>query len=339
METKLARRLRAASFERRELWMNTVSAKGLRIAVMGSGGVGGYFGGRLAAAGFDVSFIARGAHLAAMRADGLRIESPIGDTTIKPVNVTDDPATIGEVDVVMFTTKLYDVRAAGELCRPLIGPDTVVLSFLNGIDSEESLIDVLGAEHVAGGVARISSSIVRPGVIGHHASFAVLEFGELDGRESDRLQRFLAACQQADIKARIDPDITAAIWRKYIFLASFAAITALTRCPFGAIRKSPATYELLTRAVAEVAAVGVAKGVDLGSDPVADAMQVIAGVGDDIKASMLVDLERGKPIEVEYLSGAVQRLGREFGIDTPVHDFCLAALMPFAQGRPEGVLA
>ena len=319
--------------------MSSDDAQGLRIAVMGSGGVGGYFGARLADAGFDVSFIARGEHLAAIRAVGLGIESPVGDATVNPATATDDPRTIGEVDVVMFTTKLYDVRDAGELCRPLIGPDTVVLSFPNGIDSEDILIDVLGAAHVAGGVARISASIARPGVISHHAPFATLEFGELDGRDSDRMRRFLAACTSAGIKARIDGDITAAIWHKFIFLASLAAITSLTRCPFGRIRESALTCELMTRAIAETAAVGIAKGISLGADPVADAMKVAEGVADHIKASMLVDLERGKPIEVEYLSGAVVRLGRELGVDTPVHAFCLAALMPFAKGRPQGVAA
>lgn len=319
--------------------MSSADTQGLRIAVMGSGGVGGYFGGRLAAAGFGVHFIARGEHLAALRAGGLSIESPAGDLNAHPVSATDDPGSIGAVDVVMFTTKLYDVRAAAQLCRPLIGPDTVVLSFPNGIDSEDILIDELGAAHVAGGVARISASIARPGMIAHHAPFATLEFGELDGRTSERMERFLAACKESDIKARVDSDITAAIWRKFIFLASLAAITALTRCPFGRIRESAPTYEMMILAIAEAAAVGVAKGIDLGDDPVADAMKVVDGVPDHLKASMLVDLERGKPIEVEYLSGAVARLGGELGVDTPVHAFCLAALLPFAKGRPQGVLA
>jgi 2-dehydropantoate 2-reductase len=318
--------------------MSLDASQGFRVAIMGSGGVGGYFGARLAAAGCKVDFIARGEHLAAMRATGLRVESPVGDVCIDPIRVTDDPATIGAVDVVMFSTKLYDVRSAAQLCRALIGPDTVIVSFPNGIDSEDILSEVLGAAHVAGGVARISSSIARPGVIAHHAPYASLEFGELDGRESDRMQRFLMACRTAGIKARISPDITAAIWNKFIFLASLAALTALTRCPFGRIRESAPTSELMDRAIAEAAAVGVAKGIALGADQLADAMKVVSGVADHIKASMLVDLERGKPIEVEYLSGAVVRLGRELGVATPVHEFCLAALLPFAKGRPDGVL-
>lgn len=307
---------------------------GPRIAVMGSGGVGGYFGGRLAAAGFDVSFIARGEHLAALRSQGLVIESPLGDAAVAPINAFEDAARIGPVDVVMFTTKLYDVQGAGELCRPLVGPDTVVVSFLNGIDSEDVLAGILGAQHVAGGVARISASIARPGLIAHHGTFASLEFGELDGRDSPRLAAFLAACERAGIKARMDADIVAAIWKKFIFLASFAAITGLTRCAFGPIRRTPETFALLARAVAEVAAVGQARGVQLGDDPAAAAMKVVLGVGDDIKASMLVDLERGRRLEVRSLSGAVVRLGRELGVPTPVHEFALAALLPFADGAP-----
>jgi 2-dehydropantoate 2-reductase len=310
---------------------------GPRIAVMGSGGVGGYFGGRLAAAGYDVSFIARGAHLDAMQRRGLVIESPLGGAAIAPVHAFDDAARIGPVDVILFATKLYDVASAGQMCRALIGPDTVVVSFLNGIDSEDTLIEILGARHVAGGVARISASIARPGVIAHHGNFAALEFGELDGRDSPRLTALLAACERAGIKARIDADIVAAIWKKFIFLASFAAITALTRCAMGPIRRTPQTFALLERAIAEAAAVGQANGVRLGEDPCAAAMRVVHGVGDGIKASMLVDLERGRRLELRALSGAVVRLGRELGLATPVHEFALAALLPYADGAPDAL--
>ena len=315
--------------------MSMTSTDGPRIAVMGSGGVGGYFGARLAAAGFDVNFIARGDHLAAMRRDGLGIESPLGDLRIEPASAFDDAGRIGSVDVVLFATKLYDVRSAGEACRALIGPQTLVISLLNGIDSEDTLAEILGAQHVAGGVARISASIARPGVIAHHGTFATLEFGELDARESARMERFLAACRQAGIKARIDADIVGAIWKKFIFLASFAAITSVTRCAMGAIRRTPQTFALLERAVAEAAAVGQARGVRLGEDPAGDAMKVVHGVGDAIKASMLVDLERGRRLELHALSGAVVRVGRELGVATPVHEFAVAALSPYADGAPD----
>ena len=306
----------------------------LRIAVMGSGGVGGYFGGRLAAAGHAVSFIARGPHLDALRARGLEIRSPLGDAHVEGVQATDDPSAIGPVDVVMVAVKLYDVASAAEACRALVGPDTLVISFLNGIDSEDILCEALGREAVAGGVARISASIAEPGVIAHHGSFATLEFGELDGRASPRLDRFRSACADAGIKARVSDAIVAAIWHKFIFLASFAAITSVTRLAYGPIRRHPETFALLERAVGEVAAVGQAKGVALGEDPAGDAMKVVLGLGDGIKASMLVDLERGKPLELRFLSGAVVRLGRELGVATPVHEFALGALMPYADGAP-----
>jgi 2-dehydropantoate 2-reductase len=310
--------------------------KGLRCAVMGSGGVGGYFGARLAAAGHDVSFVARGPHLEALRERGLAVRSPLGDVQLATVTATDDPSRIGAVDVVLVAVKLYDVEGAARQCVPLVGPDTLVVSFLNGIDSEDVLASVLGSEHVAGGVARISASIAEPGVIHHHGHFASLEFGELAGGSSERMQRLLAACAGAGIKARVSDDIVAAIWHKFIFLASFAAITSLTRLPFGPIRRHPATFALLERAVVEAAAVGQARGVGLGVDPAADAMKVVHGLDDGIKASMLVDLERGKPLELEHLSGAVVRLGRELGVATPVHEIAAAALAPFAGGAPAG---
>ncbi|HZD26509.1 MAG TPA: 2-dehydropantoate 2-reductase, partial [Alphaproteobacteria bacterium] len=211
----------------------------LKIAVMGAGGIGGYYGGRLAAAGEDVAFIARGAHLQAMQRDGLKIISPLGDAHIQPVTASDDPAGIGPVDIVMFCVKLYDVEQAAELCRPLVGPDTAVISFLNGIDSEDRMKPILGAGHVVGGVAHIPSNIREPGVIEHKARLAALQFGEDDGAESPRLKAFLAVCRNAGIDARIAPDIRAAIWNKFVMLASFAAVCGLTRQPAGPIKHDP----------------------------------------------------------------------------------------------------
>jgi 2-dehydropantoate 2-reductase len=316
--------------------MTMESGQALRFAVMGSGGVGGYFGARLAAAGYDVSFVARGPHLEALRARGLAVRSPLGDLQLATAQATDDTAGVGVVDVVLVAVKLYDVEAAARQCLPLVGPRTLVVSFLNGIDSEDVLASTIGRGHVAGGVARISANIAEPGVIDHHGRFASLEFGELEGGGSERMQRLLAACTGAGIKARVCDDIVAAIWHKFIFLASFAAVTALTRLPFGPIRRHPPTFALLERAVAEAAAVGLARGVVLGADPAGDAMRVVHGLDDGIKASMLVDLERGKPLELDYLSGAVVRLGRELGVATPVHEIAAAALAPYVSGTPEG---
>ncbi len=306
----------------------------MKIAVMGSGGVGGYFGARLAAAGNDVTFIARGAHLEAVRSDGLRVQSPLGNVRINPAEATDDPAEVGPVDVVLFATKLYDTESAGEQCQSFIGADTAVISLLNGVDSEEQLSRILGPAHVVGGVARISAGIAEPGVIQHHASFASIEFGELDGRRSGRLRAFLAAATEAKIDAQLCDDIKVAIWQKFILIASFSAVTALTRLPAGPIRDNPQSWSLMQTAAHEAGAVARARGVALAENAVDDVVKIMATVPDAMKASMLMDLERGKPLELEWLSGAVCRLGRETGVDTPVHRVALAALSPFAAGRP-----
>jgi len=209
-----------------------------------------------------------------------------------------------------------------------------VISLLNGVDSEQQLSRILGPQHVVGGVARISAEIAQPGVIQHHSSFASIEFGELDGRRSDRLQRFLGAAEKARINAQLCDDIDAAIWRKFIMLASFSAITTLTRLPAGPIRGNPQTWKLLEAAVREAEAVARARGVGLGENAVDDTVGMIQKLPDTMKSSMLVDLERGNRLELEWLSGAVCRSGREAGVDTPVHRVVLAALSPFAAGKP-----
>jgi 2-dehydropantoate 2-reductase len=305
----------------------------MKIAIMGSGGVGGYFGARLAEAGNDVTFIARGAHLEAIKNHGLRVKSTRGDMHIHPARVTDNPADVGVVDIVLFATKLYDTESAGELCKPFIGDDTAVISLLNGVDSEDQLSRILGGEHVVGGVARISAELAEPGVIHHHSPFASIEFGELDGRQSDRLESFLSAARQAQIEAKLCDDINAAIWRKFIMLASFSAITTLTRLPAGPIRETPQTWQLMAEAAREAGAVARARGVQLGVQDVDAVIAFMHALPDTMKSSMLMDLERGSRLELEWLSGAVCRLGGESGVQTPVHRMVLAALMPFANGR------
>jgi len=304
----------------------------MKIAVMGSGGVGGYFGARLAAAGNDVTFIARGAHLDAMKKRGLHLLSPHGDIHVHPLEASDNPATVGPVDIVLFATKLYDTESAGTLCKPFIGDDTAVISLLNGVDSEEQLIGILGKEHVVGGVARISAEIAEPGIIQHHSNFASIEFGELDGRRSHRLQEFHSAAEKSQIDAQLSDDIHAAIWLKFILLASFSAITTLTRLPAGLIREHAETTALMDAAAHEVAAVARARGVQLTESSIENVIGMLHRLPDAMKSSMLMDLERGNRLELEWLSGAVCRLGREAGVDTPVHRFVLAALLPFAAG-------
>jgi len=304
----------------------------MKIAVMGTGGVGGYFGGQLAAAGLDVHFIARGAHLAALRAHGLQILSPGGDQLVRPVQAGDDPSEIGPVDVVLFATKLWDVESAGDLCGPLLGPDTAVISLLNGIDSEERLIPILGLGHVVGGVAYISAGIAEPGVIQHFAISPAIAFGELDGRRSARLDAFDEAARAAGLDARYSDEIERLIWDKFVFLAAMAGVTALSRQALGPIRQDPDLRWLLGAAIDEVLAVARAKGVACGVER-GQLMQMVDGMAPGAKASMLMDLEKGNRLEVAWLSGAVARLGDSLGVPTPVHRTIFAALKPFAAGR------
>ncbi|MDP6873529.1 MAG: 2-dehydropantoate 2-reductase [Alphaproteobacteria bacterium] len=305
----------------------------MKIAVMGSGGIGGYFGGRLATSGEDVTFIARRAHLEAMQKDGLRIVSPLGDAHIAPVKATDDPGSIGPVDIVMFCVKLYDVEEAAELCKPLIGPDTAVISFLNGVDSEARLQAVLGAEAVVGGVARIPSNISQPGVIEHMAPFAELEFGELDGRDNGRLNTFHEACGRAGIESDLVDNIEVAIWLKLAILSPFASVCTMTRLPGRIMVEDPDVRDVALAAMREVIAVATAKGIPLPADALESRKEMMSGFI-NAKPSMLHDLEAGKRIELEGLQGAVVRMGGELGVPTPVHQVVYAALKPYLNGPP-----
>jgi 2-dehydropantoate 2-reductase len=304
----------------------------MKIAVMATGGVGGYFGARLAASGEDVTFIARGKHLDAIRAAGLKVESANGDLLIKPAQATDDPAKVGPVDIVLFAVKLWDMDTAGAACKPLIGPDTAVISFLNGVDSEPRLVSILGAKHVMGGVAAISSTIAAPGVIKMIGTMAAVTFGELDGKPSARGAAFLAACQKAGIAAKLSNEIEKDIWTKFVLLASFSGMTALTRTAIGPIRDDPELHALLRAAMNEVIAVARAKGVSFAPDHVESVLAMVAKFPYEMRASMAIDLERGNRLELPWLSGAVVRLGKELGVATPVHAFIATALKLHAGG-------
>jgi 2-dehydropantoate 2-reductase len=305
----------------------------MKIAVMGAGGVGGYFGGRLAEAGEEVSLIARGAHLAAIRAEGLRILSPLGDATVVPALATEHPAEVGSVDIVLFCVKLWDSEAAAEAIRPLIGEGTAVISLQNGIAPEEMLSTVLGPEHVMGGVSHISAVIAEPGVVRQIGSFARLEFGELDNRPSARGEALLAACGRAGIDASIPADINEAIWRKFIFLAAMSAANCLTRLPIGPAREDPITRALIETLLAETAAVARAKGISIADDIVARIMNSMDDLPAEMTASMLKDLEAGNRLEVAWMSGAVAAIGRELGVPTPAQEVAYAALKLHAEGR------
>jgi len=304
----------------------------MKIAVMATGGVGGYFGARLAAAGEAVHFIARGAHLAALQNSGLAVESAKGNLHLAPVAATGDPAVIGPVDVVLFAVKLWDTESAAAACKPLLGPETAVVSFQNGVDSAERLAKVLGPAPVMGGVAYIASTIAAPGAIKHTGTMARLVFGELDGRKSARGEALLAACQKAGIDAVLSTDIVKDIWAKFAMLASFSGVTSLTRKPMGPIRGEPVTYRLLLDAIAEVAALAKAKGIELGADFLERQKAAIAAMPAEMKSSMLVDLERGNRLELDWLSGKVARLGEAAGVATPIHRFIAAGLALHAAG-------
>ncbi len=306
----------------------------MRIAVIGAGGVGGAFGAALATAGAEVTFVARGAHLDAMRTRGLRIEGGRGETVLASVRATDDPASIGLADIVLFCVKLWDVETAGAAIRPLIGPATAVIPLQNGIDASERLTPILGAGAVMGGVAQISAVIAAPGVIRQTGTFMRLIFGELDGGKSARGEAFLALCQKAGFDATHSDRIVTELWLKFILLASNAAITAATRSPLGALRDDPDIAPLFARAYAEVAAVGRAKGIHIPDDAVDKAIASNRGSPAGMMASMAHDLMRGNRIELPWLSGKVVAFGRELGIAVPVHEILHAVLKPFVNGKP-----
>jgi len=305
----------------------------MRIAVVGAGGVGGGFGAALAKAGANVTFIARGAHLAAMKSAGLKVLSPRGDTHLAPTQATDDPSDIGKVDVVLFCVKLWDVESAGQHIKPLIGPETAVIPLQNGIDAHERLIPILGAGTVMGGVAQISASITAPGEITQVGTFMRMIFGELDGRRSARAGRFLTLCQKAGFDVTLSEAILTELWMKFILLASNAGMMALARQPIGRLRDDPDMRPIFLAAYREVIAVGHAKGIALPHDAVDKVVDFTNHAPPTMKASMALDLERGNRLEVPWLSGKVVELGKQFGIPTPTHAMMYAMLKPYAMGK------
>ncbi len=305
----------------------------MRIAIMGSGGVGGYLGGRLAASGQDVTFIARGAHLDALHERGLGIESALGDVEVQPAQASGDPVSVGPVDLVIFAVKLYDTETAAAACRPLVGAATGVVTFQNGIDSPEVLTRVLGREHVIGGVAQIASVVAAPGLIRHTGTMARFAFGELDGRSSARVEALAAAMRAAGVEHVVSEAIGRDIWSKMVFLATFAGLTALVRLPIGPIRTDPETRALYRDGLAEALAVARARGIALPEEFVNATLARTDQLPATMKSSMLEDLERGKRLELPWLSGAIVRMGTELGVPTPVHGFITSALKLHADGR------
>jgi 2-dehydropantoate 2-reductase len=306
----------------------------MRIAVIGAGGVGGAFGAALAKAGGDVTFLARGAHLKAMRTRGLSVLGPRGDVHLNPVQATDQPANIGPVDFVLFCVKLWDVESAGAAIRPLVGTDTAVIPLQNGIDASERLIPILGPAAVMGGVAQISATIAEPGVVRQTGTFMRLLFGELDGRPSRRGAAFHALCQSAKFESVNSHNIVVALWEKFVLLATNSSVVSLTRLPFGKLRDDPEVFALFEKAITEVAAVGRARGVDLPADLETRALETTRNLPPEMLPSMAVDLLRGNRLELPWLAGKVVALGRALGVPTPTYEVMYAALKPYANGAP-----
>ena len=300
----------------------------MRIAVFGTGGVGGYFGGRLAQAGEEVVFIARGEHLQAMRANGLRVDSINGDFHVKPVQATDDPKQVGVVDAVLACVKSWQVPDAALAMRPMVGEDTFVVPLENGVDAPAELANILGKDKVLGGLCHIVSFVAGPGHIKHAGIDPDLQFGEMNKRHSQRAERLREAFENAGVNVRIPDDIQVAMWEKFLFISAMSGVGGLTRAPAGVMRTVPETRELLVRAMREVVTVAHANEVGLAEDTVDKTMAFIDKLPYAATASMQRDIIEGRPSELASQNGAVVRMGLERGILTPTHTDIYAALLP-----------
>ncbi|MFD1193940.1 ketopantoate reductase family protein [Seohaeicola saemankumensis] len=302
----------------------------MKIAIMGSGGIGGYFGAQLAQkTDNDVWFVARGPHLQAIRENGLQVKSEVGETVVFPAQATDNPKDIGPVDIVVFAVKLYSVDEAAEQCRPLVSEQTGVISFQNGIGSEERIDDILGPGHAIGGIVYAPLAIEAPGIIRHTGNLARLTVGELSGARSERLQSFVSACRAAEIEASMSENITQVLWEKFVFLASFSGITCLTRQPIGFTQEDPFARELFEHALREAVAVAQAEAIMLDDGFVEKTMAFAMGMGANAQSSMLTDLQNGRPLENAWLSGKIVELARKHKINAPVHQAFFTAMKPF----------
>jgi 2-dehydropantoate 2-reductase len=291
----------------------------MRIAIIGAGGVGGYFGARLQQGGADVHFVARGAHLAAMRREGLTVESPLGDIHLPHVNVAETPAEIGKADMVWLSVKLWDMDGAVQSMRPLIGPETGIISFQNGVQKDDILRAAFGGKAVMGGVAYIATNIDRPGVIKHTGTMQRLIFGEYDGSRSRRAEMLLELCVRGGINAELSDDVRRAIWEKFVFLVGLSGSTTTMRETIGPIRSNPLSRQFLSDLMRETVAVGRALGVALPADFADQRMSFVDGLPDAMTSSMHHDLKAGKRLEVSWLSGGVAQLGEKAGVPTPMN--------------------
>jgi 2-dehydropantoate 2-reductase len=305
----------------------------MKIAILGAGGVGGYYGGLLARSRQEVTFIARGAHLAAIRERGLRVESVHGDFEVHPAQATDDPAEVGPADLVLVTVKSYDLETAAQGARPLIGPETAALPLLNGLDAAERLAAVWGPEHVLAGLTHLSSSVAAPGVIRQVSPLRRITFGEHNaapGRITRRAERVRDVLAASGAEVVLTPAVDVALWEKFLFIASISGVCCLARQPIGPVLATAETRQLFVGALREVEAVGKARGVALPADVVEKAVCLAEGFAPQTRPSLLVDLEAGRRLELEAMSGTAVRYGREAGVPTPLHGVIYAALKPSA---------
>jgi 2-dehydropantoate 2-reductase len=301
----------------------------MKVAVVGAGGVGGYFGGRLAIAGNEVGMVARGPHRAAIETGGLRVRSVRGDFTAT-VPAREDPAALGPCDVVLFCVKSYDTEEAAARLRPLLQPDTAIVSLQNGVDNEEKIAAAVGSQHVVGGAAFIFSTIVEPGVVAHTGGPARMIFGELDGARSTRVERLLAACRAAGIDADAVPDIRVALWTKFAFICATAGMTAAARLPLGRIRDCAESWAMFRRLVEEVVAVARAEGVPLSEAVVDEQIAFASALAADSYSSLHHDLVSGRRMELDALHGTVVRRAARYGLAVPAHAAVYALLRPWA---------
>jgi 2-dehydropantoate 2-reductase len=305
----------------------------MRIVVMGSGGTGGYFGAKLARAGENVTFVARGAHLAALRSNGLRIKSAVEGEWTARAPAVERLDGLPPADLVLFCVKSFDTEEAAALIRPVVGPETGVLSIQNGVDNEEKLGRALGAGHVLGGAVRVFATIEAPGVITHTFG-GHLTFGEMDGRLTERARAFLASCQKAGIPAELVTDVERALWDKYVFLTTHAGMTALTRCPAGVLRAVPEVRELYRRIVTEIVTIGRAAGAPVDESLLEQGMKFLDGVAPNAYSSLHHDLTQGKRLELDALHGHAVRLAERHAVPAPTVFAVYAALRQYRDGAP-----
>lgn len=305
----------------------------MRYAIIGAGGVGGYLAAKLAAGGHEVAVLARGAHLAAIREHGLTLRDTDGEATVKPAVASDDAAALGQADVAIFAVKGQDLAGAIEAARPAIGPETLALPFLNGVEAHGMLAEAFGPERAAIGIARISAFIEAPGVVRKATPGADFLIGGLDGTQADpRIVRVIEAFRAAGIAAPERRDVRIDLWQKFVFLTAVSAVTAGARVDLGTARRTPELWELFRRLCDEAAAVAAAHASGLSGDAADRAMTAAEQMPDDVRASLAHDLAAGKRLEIDWLSGAVVRLGREAGVDTPSHAAVAALLAPWREG-------